>query len=112
MGNLQDFTIDQFAGATALIISSVGGLLMILWKSRCKELNCSICCGIWSQKCIRDVQEFHSDDEVSNHTNNRKASVYNPQHPKPKKKNSPSKKTPIVDTNSITYTITEPEPEP
>lgn len=34
-GQLQDFTIDQFAGATALILGSFGGLLMIIWKSRC-----------------------------------------------------------------------------
>ena len=34
-GRLQDFTIDQFAGATALVLGSIGGLLMIIWKSRC-----------------------------------------------------------------------------
>ena len=34
-GQLQDFTIDQFAGAAALILGSIGGLLMIIWKSRC-----------------------------------------------------------------------------
>ena len=34
-GQLQDFTIDQFAGALALILGSIGGLLMIIWKSRC-----------------------------------------------------------------------------
>tara|TARA_Y100001937_G_scaffold122169_1_gene182094 strand:- start:364 stop:711 length:348 start_codon:yes stop_codon:yes gene_type:complete len=34
-GKLQDFTIDQFAGAAALILGSIGGLLMIIWKSRC-----------------------------------------------------------------------------
>ena len=41
MGELQDFTIDQFAGAAALILGSVGGLLMIIWKSRCHcRMNC------------------------------------------------------------------------
>ena len=41
MGELQDFTIDQFAGAAALILGSVGGLLMIIWKSRCHcKMNC------------------------------------------------------------------------
>ena len=43
--NLENFTIDQFAGATALILGSLGGLLMIIWKSRChcKFNLCYIC---------------------------------------------------------------------
>ena len=32
---IETMTIDQFAGATALIISSVGALLTIIWQSRC-----------------------------------------------------------------------------
>ena len=46
-GQLQDFTIDQLAGATALVLGSVGGLLMIIWKSRCAcrvRLGCSDKC--------------------------------------------------------------------
>ena len=40
-GQLQNFTIDQFAGALALTLGSVGGLLMIIWKSRCMcKMNC------------------------------------------------------------------------
>jgi hypothetical protein len=33
MGTLQDFSVDQLAGAAALILCSCGGLLMIIWKS-------------------------------------------------------------------------------
>ena len=33
MGRLQSFTIDQAAGATALVLGSVGGLLLVIWKS-------------------------------------------------------------------------------
>ena len=41
IGKLQDFTIDQFAGSLALVLGSVGGLLMIIWKSRCAcRINC------------------------------------------------------------------------
>ena len=41
VGQLQDFTIDQFAGSAALIIGSVGALLTIIWQSRCHcKLNC------------------------------------------------------------------------
>ena len=42
MGKLQDFTIDQFAGAVALMLGAVGSLLLIVWKSRC-HCKCNLC---------------------------------------------------------------------
>ena len=46
-GKLQNFTIDQFAGALALTLGSIGGLLMVIWKSRC---SCKVRLGL-SDKC-------------------------------------------------------------
>jgi hypothetical protein len=60
MGTLQDFSVDQLAGAAALILGSCGGLLMIIWKSRCREISCRVCFGLYQHNCIRDVV---SDDE-------------------------------------------------
>ena len=34
-GRLQDFTIDQLAGAIALSLGAVGTLLLVIWQSRC-----------------------------------------------------------------------------
>lgn len=59
MGQLGDFTLDQVAGAVALIISSLGGLLLIIFKSRCSEIK--VCWGLWS--CIREVPEKQDGDE-------------------------------------------------
>ena len=40
-GKMEDFTIDQFAGSTALILGSVASLLLVIWKSRCEcDMNC------------------------------------------------------------------------
>ena len=66
-GELQDFTIDQLAGATALVLGSIGGLLMIIWKSRCA---CRVRLGL-SDKCYifdcerkpPDPNEANSSDE-------------------------------------------------
>ena len=41
-GQLQNFTIDQFAGSAALIIGSIGALLTIIWQSRC-HCQCNLC---------------------------------------------------------------------
>jgi hypothetical protein len=58
MGVLQDFTIDQLAGSIALILGSLGGLLLIIWKSRCKKINC---CYLF--QCIREVPDDDGDDK-------------------------------------------------
>lgn len=65
-GRLQDFTIDQLAGATALVLGSVGGLLMIIWKSRCAcrvRVGCSDSCYIFDCERAPPPDENDSDDE-------------------------------------------------
>ncbi len=49
-GQLQDFTIDQLAGALALSLGAVGTLLLVIWQSRCLcrcRLGCSDKCYIF-----------------------------------------------------------------
>ena len=59
-GQLQDFTIDQFAGALALTLGSVGGLLMIIWKSRCMcKMNC---CYLFQCERRPPVENNDEDD--------------------------------------------------
>ena len=47
------------AGATALIVSSIGGLLLIIFKSKCKTISC--CWGLLN--CIREIPPKDSSDE-------------------------------------------------
>lgn len=68
-GRLQDFTIDQLAGATALVLGSIGGLLMIIWKSRCAcrvRVGCSDSCYIFDCERAPPPDEKDSDDETPN----------------------------------------------
>jgi hypothetical protein len=34
-GQLQDYTVDQLAGAIALTLGALGSLLLVIWQSRC-----------------------------------------------------------------------------
>ena len=34
-GQLQNYTVDQLAGAIALTLGAVGSLLLVVWQSRC-----------------------------------------------------------------------------
>ena len=48
-GRLQDFTIDQLAGAIALSLGAVGTLLLVIWQSRCV---CKCRLGLSDKCCI------------------------------------------------------------
>ena len=91
-GKMEDFTIDQFAGSTALILGSVASLLLVIWKSRCEcDMNC---CYIW--KCHRKpppLDKDESDEEI----------VPNNKSPKDLKK--------VESKIKIKKNINEPEPE-
>ena len=68
MGELANYTIDQVAGALALTLGSVGGLCLILFKSRCQRI--SICWGVWScdRKVAEEDQEEVKDKPVAGKT--------------------------------------------
>ena len=59
MGKLDDYSLDQVAGALALVISSVGGLMLICFKSRCSQIR--LCWGLWS--CVRVIPKKDSEEE-------------------------------------------------
>ena len=64
---LENFTIDQLAGSTALILGAVGALLTIIWKSRCLcrcRIGLSDRCYIFD--CSREpppLEPTQDDDE-------------------------------------------------
>ena len=71
--DIQPMTIDQFAGATALVISSVGALLTILFSSRCK---CAVRLGLGDKcylfDCVREPPREAGDIEKNINNNNKK----------------------------------------
>lgn len=70
MGLLQDFNINELAGATGLILGAVSGILVVIFKSRCYckfrvgfTDNCNIC--MCERKPPPDpVVEEESDEEA------------------------------------------------
>ena len=71
-------------------LSFIGGLCLILFKSRCETI--SICYGLWS--CSRKVSEEDKPEEVK------------------KEEIIPKKIKPLLQTDSIGIPIQSPEPEP
>tara|TARA_R110001632_G_scaffold92757_1_gene198003 strand:+ start:93 stop:437 length:345 start_codon:yes stop_codon:yes gene_type:complete len=89
-GQLQDFTIDQFAGASALILGSFGGLLMIIWKSRCA---CRVRLGLTDKCYLFDCERKPPDDDKDSD----EESIIPPKV----KKDSKDKDTGRVDKNDL-----------
>ena len=58
MGQLGDFTIDQVAGAAALLLGSIGALLHVLQQSKCVKIK--LCWGLLA--CNRQVPEDVSEE--------------------------------------------------
>ena len=59
MGLLQPFSLDQAAGACALVLGSLGVFALICFRSRCS--NITVLWGCWS--CARQVPEGESADD-------------------------------------------------
>ena len=41
-GQLQDYSVDQAAGAIVLVLGAVASLLLVIWQSRC-HCKCNLC---------------------------------------------------------------------
>jgi len=100
-GRMEDFTIDQFAGATALILGSVGGLLMIIWKSRC-ACRCRIGC---SDKCYIFDCERSPPPDNNNDSDNEDAKKSPTKKNKPEKPQKPLQKEIDKDIDNQTETL-------
>jgi len=63
---LQQFNINELAGATGLILGALGGLLAVIWKSRCYcRMNlCHIC--FCERKPPPDNNDSDDEEKVKN----------------------------------------------
>jgi len=41
-GQLQDYSVDQAAGAIVLVLGAVASLLLVIWQSKC-HCKCNLC---------------------------------------------------------------------
>lgn len=110
-GRLQDFTIDQLAGALALSLGAVGTLLLVIWQSRCAcrcRLGFSDKCYIFD--CSREPPPLEDIEDPNKDPRNKdKKKPLKKSLKKPLKKEEPE---PAGETAERHPVFDEPEPEP
>ncbi len=63
-GILQQFNINELAGATGLILGALGGLLAVIWKSRCHcKMNLCYICQCERKPPPDNPDEVSTDEE-------------------------------------------------
>jgi len=90
-GRLQNYSVDQAAGAIVLVLGAVASLLLVIWQSKC-HCKMNLCYIFQCERRPPNEEEMENLKDQA-------------QKLKDKKNNKPEdKKKP--------KTITEPEPEP
>jgi len=58
MTKLENFTLEELMIFSVSILGALGGLLTVIFKSKCKTIDC--CCI----KCVRDVDAIIKEEQV------------------------------------------------
>jgi hypothetical protein len=68
---IQQFNINELAGATGLVLGAISGLLLTIWKSRCycKMNLCKLC---FCERKPPPESQLDSDEELDKKTDNKK----------------------------------------
>ena len=101
-GQLQDYSVDQLAGAVVLVLGAVASLLLVVWQSKC---HCKVnLCYIF--QCERRPPNEEELKTLKNQAKDLKDKQDKKKEDK-KKDNAQTPRTPRTDIESQ-----EPEPEP
>ena len=99
-GQLQDYSVDQLAGAIVLILGAIGSLLLVVWQSKC-HCKVNLCYIFQCERRPPNEEELKGLKDQAKDLKNKKLNN--------DKKN---KKEPIDRTSHEKTPTSEPEPEP
>ena len=101
-GQLQDYSVDQVAGAFVLCLGAIASLLLVVWQSKC-HCRCNLC---YIFQCERRPP---SEEEMEGLKDQFKATQKKDKDNKAKKDNKDKKD---IESHRETPDKGEPEPEP
>ena len=112
-GQLQNYSVDQAAGAVVLVLGAVASLLLVIWQSRC-HCKMNLCYIFQCERRPPSEEEMEGLKEKAEKLKGDKKPVEKPDEqlipsPKPSPSPKPDEEDPYL---SVEETEPEPEPEP
>jgi len=105
-GQLQNYSVDQAAGAVVLVLGAVASLLLVIWQSRC-HCKMNLCYIFQCERRPPNEEEMEDlKDQAGRPPSEEEMDGLKEQAEKLKDKKNKK------DTDKKTKTKTEPEPEP
>ena len=106
-GQLQDYSVDQAAGAIVLVLGAVASLLLVIWQSKC-HCKINLCYLFQCERRPPNEEELKGlKDKAKELQNNRDKAKKDKDNADPERPTAPPP-TPTPSPRSPT----EPEPEP
>ncbi|MHA2039822.1 MAG: hypothetical protein ACW98X_25680, partial [Promethearchaeota archaeon] len=98
-GQLQDYSVDQLAGAVVLVLGAVASLLLVVWQSKC-HCKVNLCYLFQCERRPPNEQEMENLQDQANKLKDKKNNMAKPEPaPKPKPEPAPERH-PVFDTQS------------
>tara|TARA_R110001592_G_scaffold164211_1_gene398235 strand:- start:248 stop:589 length:342 start_codon:yes stop_codon:yes gene_type:complete len=101
-GQLQDYSVDQAAGAIVLVLGAVASLLLVIWQSKC-HCKMNLC---YLFQCERRPPSEEEMKGLKDQSEKLKAKAKKSKGDSPKKKKKPDEEEGFASAEE-----TEPEPE-
>ena len=114
-GQLQDYSVDQAAGAIVLVLGAVASLLLVVWQSKC-HCKVNLCYIFQCERRPPNEDEMKGLQEQAKKLNKKEDKVLEKEDEILKEveeqtKGSPGQKQPLSRQSSFSISK-EPEPEP
>ena len=99
-GQLQDYSVNQLAGAVVLVLGAIAGLLQVIWMSKC-HCKVNLCYFFRCERRPPTEEDMKSLKKKAEELKNKKDTLKKPKDPDPD-----------PETPRLIPSTPEPEPEP
>ena len=103
-GQLQDYSVDQLAGAVVLVLGAIAGLLQVIWMSKC-HCKVNLCYIFRCERRPPTEEEMKTLQDKAKDLKNKQDANKQKKEDKKKAKTTPPRSNPDIESQ-------EPEPEP
>jgi len=97
-GQLQDYSVDQLAGAVVLVLGAIAGLLQVIWMSKC-HCKVNLCYFFRCERRPPTEEDMKSLKKKAEELKDKKDNLKKPQDPE------------APETPRLVPSTSEPEPE-